>query len=125
MPLSENEQRLLDEMERNLYKNEADVMSTSGLIRAPNYTAIGIGVVVGLVGIITMVIGVYVSVTLVGVIGFAVLFAGVMVAATVPAKASAADAGPHISGKGPVASQANLMDRLNERWNRRQGGGNQ
>jgi hypothetical protein len=72
-----------------------------------------------------MVIGVYVSVTLVGVIGFAVLFAGVMVAATVPAKASAADAGPHISGKGPVASQANLMDRLNERWDRRQGGGNQ
>jgi len=125
MPLSENEQRLLDEMERNLYKNEADVMSTSGLIRAPNYTAIGIGVVVGLVGIITMVIGVYVSVTLVGVIGFAVLFAGVMVAATVPAKASAADAGPRISGKGPVASQANLMDRLNERWDRRQGGGNQ
>jgi len=35
MPLSENEQRLLDEMERNLYKNEADVMSTSGLVRAP------------------------------------------------------------------------------------------
>jgi len=72
MPLSENEQRLLDEMERNLYKNEADVMSTSGLVRAPNYTAIGIGVVVGLVGIVTMIIGVYADVTLVGILGFAV-----------------------------------------------------
>ena len=27
MPLSEHEQRLLEEMERNLYKNEADVMA--------------------------------------------------------------------------------------------------
>ena len=89
MPLSDNEQRLLDEMERNLYKNEADVVSTSGLTRAPNYSAIVIGVLIGLVGIITMVVGVYVSMTIVGIVGFAVLFAGVMVAATIPSKSAA------------------------------------
>ena len=124
MPLSENEQRLLDEMERNLYKNEADVMSTSGLVRAPNYTAIGIGVVVGLVGIITMIIGVYADVTLVGILGFAVLFSGVLVAATVPAKPSVADVASRTTAQGRAPSQASLMDRLNERWDRRQGGGN-
>ncbi|MET0713865.1 MAG: DUF3040 domain-containing protein, partial [Mycetocola sp.] len=30
MPLSEQEQRLLDEMERNLYRNDADFVSTVG-----------------------------------------------------------------------------------------------
>ena len=29
MGLSEHEQRLLDEMERNLYKHEADIVNTS------------------------------------------------------------------------------------------------
>ena len=124
MPLSENEQRLLDEMERNLYKNEADVMSTSGLVRAPNYTAIGIGVVVGLVGIVTMIIGVYADVTLVGILGFAVLFSGVLVAATVPAKPSVADVASRTTAQGRAPSQASLMDRLKGRWDRRQGGGN-
>ncbi len=120
MPLSENEQRLLDEMERNLYKNEADVMSTSGLIRAPNYTAIVIGVIVGLVGIITMVAGVYFSLTVVGIIGFAVLFSGVMVAAAMPSKSPSGPA--QGSRSQPVASNMSLMDRLNDRWERRQGG---
>jgi hypothetical protein len=111
-------------MERNLYKNEADVLSTSGIVRAPNYTAIGIGVVVGLVGIVTMVIGVYADVTLVGILGFAVLFSGVLVAATVPAKPSVADVASRATAQGRATSQASLMDRLNERWDRRQAGGN-
>ncbi len=58
MPLSEHEQRLLEEMERNLYKNEADVVNTSDFRRTPNYTAIAVGVLMGLVGIATMVVGV-------------------------------------------------------------------
>jgi hypothetical protein len=107
-------------MERNLYKNEADVMSTSGLIRAPNYTAIVIGVIVGLVGIITMVAGVYFSLTVVGIIGFAVLFSGVMVAAAMPSKSPSGPA--QGSRSQPVASNMSLMDRLNDRWERRQGG---
>jgi hypothetical protein len=124
MPLSENEQRLLDEMERNLYKNEADVMSTMGLRRAPNYTAIGIGVLVGLAGIITMVVGVYLDVTVLGIAGFGVLFAGAMVAATMPSPSSTT-ASPAASkaSAGASASSASFMDRLNERWDRREGGG--
>ncbi|MEO5919865.1 MAG: DUF3040 domain-containing protein, partial [Pseudolysinimonas sp.] len=52
MPLSEHEQRLLDEMERSLYHNEADDVTTVGGGRArPNYTAIALGIIAGVVGI--------------------------------------------------------------------------
>ena len=37
MALSEREQRLLEEMERNLYNNEADVVTTLGVSRNLNY----------------------------------------------------------------------------------------
>lgn len=40
MGLSEHEQRLLDEMERNLYKHEADIVNTSAGPRTVNYTKV-------------------------------------------------------------------------------------
>ena len=44
MGLSEHEQRLLDEMERNLYKHEADIVDTSGGPRTVDYTKVAFGV---------------------------------------------------------------------------------
>lgn len=120
MALSEHEQKLLEEMERGLYQNEADVVSTSQLgRRAPNYRAIGIGTVVGVVGLIAMLWAVQASSTIVGIIGFVVLFAGVMVAVSVPGKP--------IDSVGQASSpqakpSASLMDQLNERWEKRRGG---
>ena len=52
MPLSEQEQRLLDEMERSLYHNEADDVTTVGVRRGrASSTAITIGIVAGILGI--------------------------------------------------------------------------
>jgi len=120
MPLSEHEQRLLDEMERSLYQNEADVVSTVGMgRRAPNYTAIASGAVLGAVGLGVMLTGVGMNITALGVIGFVLLFAGVMVAVAIPGKpvGQATSAGkPGQPGKG------SLMDQLNDRWDRRQSG---
>ena len=123
MPLSEHEQRLLEEMERNLYKNEADVVNTSDFRRTPNYTAIAVGVLMGLVGIATMVVGVSLDITLVGVLGFGVLFAGVMVAVASPGSLTdGAPSGRSVpKAKSPAASSS-FMDRLNERWERRERG---
>ena len=123
MPLSEHEQRLLEEMERNLYKNEADVVNTSDFRRTPNYTAIAVGVLMGLVGIATMVVGVSLDITLVGVLGFGVLFAGVMVAVAIPGSSTdGASSGRSVpKAKSPAASSS-FMDRLNERWERRERG---
>ena len=48
MPLSEQEQRLLDEMERSLYHNDADDVTTVGARRGrPNYTAVALGILAG------------------------------------------------------------------------------
>lgn len=120
MALSEHEQRLLEEMERSLYKNEADVLSAENFgRRAPNYTAIGIGTVVAVVGLIAMIWSVQADQTVIGIIGFVVAFGGVMAALSIPGKAST----PAPSDKPAKAARSrSLMDQLNERWERRQGG---
>jgi hypothetical protein len=123
MPLSEHEQRMLEEMERNLYKNEADVVNTSDFRRAPNYTAIAVGVLMGLVGIITMVVGVSLDITLVGILGFGILFAGVMVAVAIPgAPSEGTPTSPSTPRATSPAGSSSFMDRLNERWERRERG---
>lgn len=120
MPLSEHEQRLLDEMERGLYQNEADVVSTTGMgRRAPNYTAIASGVVLGAVGLGVMLTGVGMNITALGVVGFVVLFAGVMVAVAIPGKPIGQTSPGAASGP---AGKGSLMDQLNDRWDRRQSG---
>ena len=125
MPLSEHEQRLLDEMERNLYQGEADVLTTIGVKRAPHYRAIAIGVILAVVGLITMLIGVYQDLTVVGVVGFAVIFTGVMLAVALPGRApSSPKSSASSSSAKASASSTSFMDRLNDRWDRRQRGEN-
>ncbi len=123
MALSEHEQRLLAEMERNLYENEADIVTTLGERRSLNHRAIALGVIIALAGVITMLVGVYQNITIVGILGFAVLFIGVMVAVATPAKKTSATLPPSTSAT-PTPSGGSFMDRLNERWDRRSGGNN-
>lgn len=128
MPLSEQEQRLLEEMERNLYKNDADFVATvggSGRGR-PNYRAIVIGVLLAVAGAGALIGGVASQILIIGVLGFALMFVGVLIAIT-PSKRNAAAAPPMAgpaSGAGRPAPRAGsgFMDRLNERWDRRQEG---
>lgn len=121
MALSEREQRLLEEMERNLYNNEADVVTTLGVRRVPNYRAIAIGAIIAVLGLATMVVGVSLDVTILGIVGFAVLFTGVMVAVATPGKPLERSTQ---SGKTGSASPStgSFMDQLNERWERRSNG---
>ncbi len=120
MALSEHEQKLLEEMERSLYQNEADVVSTADLgRRAPNYTAIGIGTVVAVIGLIVMIWSVQASLTVAGIIGFVVLFGGVMAALSIPGKPTNRE--PRSKGS-TGSSRGSLMDQLNERWDKRRGG---
>jgi len=123
MPLSEQEQRLLDEMERNLYQNDADFVATVGSGRGrPNYRGIVLGAILVLAGIITLIVGVTLQLLIVGVIGFAVMFAGVLLAVT-PPKSTAAPSAPREAGARPAArTSGGFMDSLTERWERRQGG---
>ena len=73
MPLSEQEQRLLEEMERNLYRNDADFVHAVGGVRGrrPNYRAIVLGVLLAVAGVGALIAGVALQLLIVGVIGFA------------------------------------------------------
>jgi len=135
MPLSEQEQRLLEEMERNLYQNDADFVATVGTRRgAPNYRTIVIGVLLGVAGIATLVTGVIIRQPLVGVLGFAIMFAGVLLAVAPPRRLTAVPSSNRSRSSGTGSSRAgssstasagggrgksSFMDGLNERWDRR------
>ncbi|MBC7591481.1 MAG: DUF3040 domain-containing protein [Salinibacterium sp.] len=123
MPLSEQEQRLLEEMERSLYQNDADFVATVNPNRGkPNYRILVIGVLVGILGIATLVAGVIVRQPLVGVLGFAVMFVGVLLIFAPPRRGSTqlpkAPESPNKSRSGSTS----FMSNLNDRWDKRQDG---
>ena len=125
MPLSEHEQRLLDEMERSLYHNDTDFVSTSSNgMRRPNYRAAALGALIAIAGIGALVAGVMTRIPVIGVVGFAVMFVGVLIALS-PGRGSSGSEKPSQSRPtaGATANhQAGFMDRLNERWDKRQDG---
>ncbi len=129
MPLSEQEQRLLDEMERSLYHNDADFVSAVGGGRGRlNYGALVLGILVGILGLGVVIAGVVFHQPVVGLLGFVAMFGGVLLAlrrskrsrlGAMPASDSTSShsgTAPH-SAKG--ASKSGFMDRLNDRWERR------
>ncbi len=118
MALSEHEQRLLEEMERNLLQHDADVVAP-GANRGLSYGTLALGVIIAIAGLAGVVVGMVVRIPLLGVAGFAILVVGVLVAMrrTVPNEASgaAADA-PRASGGKPRTS---FLSSIEDRWDRR------
>ena len=127
MPLSEQEQRLLEEMERSLYHNDADyVAGAAGRHGRPTYARVVLGVLVGIVGVGTLITGVIVRFPIIGVIGFVLMFVGVLVALT-PPRASAGtkatdgpDAHAAPTAKGSTEkSSGGFLQNLGDRWENR------
>ncbi len=130
MPLSEQEQRLLEEMERSLYHNDADFVATvSNRGGKRNYTAIVLGILVGILGIAAIVTGVAVRLPIIGIAGFVVMFIGVLVAISAPRAAAGSDDAPSTPGRGPATpagtAKPDFMQRMNDRWEKRQDGHDQ
>ncbi|MCR2811427.1 DUF3040 domain-containing protein [Microbacterium sp. zg.Y1090] len=122
MPLSEQEQRLLDEMERHLMRNDADVVSAPRDGRTLSYRNIVYGTVLVLLGLGGLIAGVSSSIVAIGVVAFIVMLGGVVLAVTPtrdPGRAPTADRSPRT---GSPRSSTSFMDRMNERWDRRHGG---
>ena len=122
MPLSEQEQRLLDEMERHLMRNDADVVSAPTDGRSLSYRNIVYGTILVLAGLGALIVGVSTQLIVVGVIGFVVMLGGVVLAVT-PTRGIAR--GP-VDAPPPTATRqrtnSSFMDRMNDRWDRRQEG---
>jgi hypothetical protein len=125
MPLSEQEQRLLDEMERHLLRNDADVVSSDREGRSINYRNVTIGAILVLAGIGGLVAGVATQLIVVGIVGFAAMLGGVILAAT-PTKADpsrmAGASRVNPPRRASAASSSSFRDRMNDRWDRRQDG---
>ncbi|GEL94253.1 DUF3040 domain-containing protein [Cellulomonas composti] len=139
MPLSEYEQRVLEQMERQLSSDDprlANTLKHRGRRSVGRYVAAGLGAVVGL---LMLVFGTAESMPVLGVIGFVVMFAAVAFAFANPHShegpqgvveedgtvrpagpgASAKGARAPRSGKQPKAHKPGFMDRLEERWDHR------
>jgi len=123
MPLSEQEQRLLDEMERHLMRNDADVVSAPRDGRSLSYRNIVYGTVLVLLGLGGLIVGVATELEvvsiIVGVIGFLVMLGGVILAVT-PTRGTARTT-PDAPRPAAPRAGTSFMDRMNDRWDRRQG----
>ncbi len=133
MPLSEYEQRVLEQMERQLSTDDPKLADTFQAPRSQNqsgvrYVLAGVGVVVGL---LMLVLGVAQSMMIVGVVGFGVMFAAVVFAFSKPYHK--AETGPigsvgpdgrvrPVSPK-PRGGKQPFMRRLEERWEKRRNEG--
>jgi len=126
VPLSEHEQRLLEQMERALYAEDpkfASSLQKPLFRRASRGRLIG-GVLLALAGIGLLVVGVAVKMPIVGVLGFVAMLGGVVLAFTgsgretsAPANAEGAAAAPKQSKQ--QSSGGGFMGRMEERWRHR------
>lgn len=115
MPLSEQEQRLLDEMERSLYHGDADFVASVGRARGRvSYAAVVGGILLAVVGMGVLVLGVVTHGWPIGALGFVLMFGGVMLAVGVRNRRAPVGFPP-----APGARPAGFMDRLAQRWERR------
>jgi hypothetical protein len=119
MPLSEHEQRLLDEMERNLYQNDADFVEPVVAPGRFDVAMLTIGALVAVVGLGAVLFGVIIQQPLVGVLGFVVMLVGVLIAMRRGAGTGASQTAAAAPSAGPRAAAPGFMDRLEDRWQRR------
>jgi hypothetical protein len=135
MPLSEYEQRVLEQMERQLASDDprlANTLTQRGRRPVLRYVLSSVGAAVGL---LLLVLGAATDKPVLGVVGFVLMFAAVAYvfaaprSRKAPAEAGAeqpsrpgAPARPAAPPRGrPAGRRRSLMTRLEERWDRRRG----
>ena len=123
MPLSEHEQRLLEQMERALYAEDpkfASSLRSAGPRPGLRRKAV-VGVLAALAGVGVLIAGAATSLVVVGVVGFALMVVGTSL--VIAALRSGPVETPAVAR--PAAAPApkkGFMDRLDERFQRRQEG---
>ena len=123
MPLSEHEQRLLEQMERQLYADDPKLASTlrgtGRSLRSRHRLLIGALGVVG--GLAVLVAGVASQLWPVGVVGFLVMLGAGWWASTGWQSGQAASS-PTTQQPRKSAERSGFMTRIEERWERRRDG---
>lgn len=129
MPLSDNEQRLLEQMERALYAEDPKFASTMrGAARRGSLPRLAIGLVGLIAGLVVLVLGVASGEVVVGVLGFVLMLAGTVFALSVkrrtgPTGVVAGNGTVRRPGPSPGRARGNtkgsFMQRMEQRWDRR------
>jgi hypothetical protein len=134
VPLSDHEQRLLEQMERALYQEDPKFASSlrSGRSGGIDRRKIAVGVAGVVLGLITVVAGVAVSQPIVGIVGFVIMIAGAFWAWL--GSRGTAGTGAEEKGETPSAppraapkaarGQTDFMSKMEERWRKRREGNN-
>jgi Protein of unknown function (DUF3040) len=115
MPLSEHEQKLLEQLERQLHEDDPKFANSMGSDPGRSWSTrhIVIGVLATLAGVLLLLVGVSLQNIFVGVLGFVVMGAGVYFATMRSVAAGKAKAGGH--GR-KSKSKSSFMNSLEERW---------
>lgn len=130
MPLSEHEQRLLDQIERELYAEDPKFASTvrGTRLRRPARRRRIQGIALFVVGVALLVLGVVVQqfrvadIPLISVLGFLVMFFGVMMAVTSIRHGADGDGkggGPGSRGGKQSGRRSSFTQRMEERFRQR------
>ncbi|MEQ4520491.1 DUF3040 domain-containing protein [Pseudarthrobacter sp. B907] len=120
MPLSEHEQKLLEQLEKQLHEDDPKFASSMGSDPGRSWSTrhLVIGVLGALAGILLLLLGVSMQLIVVGVLGFVVMGAGVYFATMRNSGGRPTAAGGRKSGK----PRSSFMSNLEERWEERHRG---
>jgi len=116
MPLSEEEQRLLDEMERNLYSDRTDVHSSSSKLGRVSGRGIALGLLGIVLGIIGLAIGVSTGFVVWGLVGFALMLGGCIAALSLRERPGTSRGSGNASSRSRAQASRGFMQRLEDRW---------
>ncbi|WP_346959073.1 DUF3040 domain-containing protein [uncultured Arthrobacter sp.] len=121
MPLSEHEQKLLEQLEKQLHEDDPKFASSMGSDPGRSWSTrhLVIGVLGALAGILLLLLGVSLQSILVGVLGFVVMGAGVYFATM---RSSSGKTRPGAAGGKPGKPRSSFMSNLEERWEERHRG---
>jgi hypothetical protein len=119
MPLSEHEQKLLEQLEKQLHEDDPKFANSMGSDPGRTWSTrhLVVGVLCALAGIALLLVGVTTQIIIVGVLGFVVMGGGVYFATM--RNASGAKPGS-ASGTGKSGKpRSSFMSSLEERWDER------
>ena len=125
MPLSEHEQRLLEQMERALYAEDpkfASTLRSAGPRPGARRKAV-VGILTALVGVGALIGGAATSLVVIGVIGFGLMLAGTyLVIAAMRSEPATAEGQDAAAKPAAAPKRSGFMDRMDERFRKRQEG---
>lgn len=120
MPLSEHEQKLLEQLEKQLHEDDPKFANSMGSDPGRSWSTrhVVIGVLCALAGVFLLLVGVTLQNIFVGVLGFVVMGGGVYFATMRSSRGGAAKGG----GAKPGKQRSSFMSSLEERWDERRRG---